>query len=67
MVLPVLSLRRIAPWIAQRYGWTTSFSFSAVLAVIGAICWMTVHPEHPLDKINLRISFCCGYDGAVML
>ncbi|HTF69981.1 MAG TPA: MFS transporter [Edaphobacter sp.] len=40
----------LTPWIAQRYGWTTSFSFSAVLAVIGAICWMTVHPEHPLDE-----------------
>jgi ACS family glucarate transporter-like MFS transporter len=40
----------LTPWIAQRYGWTTSFAFSAVLAIIGAICWMTVHPEHPLDE-----------------
>lgn len=40
----------LTPWIAQRYGWTTSFSFSAVLAIIGAICWLTVHPEHPLDE-----------------
>lgn len=39
----------LTPWIAQRYGWTTSFSVSAILAIIGAICWMTVHPEHPLD------------------
>jgi MFS transporter, ACS family, glucarate transporter len=41
----------LTPWIAQRYGWTTSFSVSAALALIGAICWMTVHPEQPLDEI----------------
>lgn len=40
----------LTPWIAQRYGWTTSFSISAILAIAGAICWMTVHPEHPLDE-----------------
>jgi ACS family glucarate transporter-like MFS transporter len=39
----------LTPWIAQRFGWTTSFAISAVLAVFGAICWMTVHPERPLD------------------
>jgi MFS transporter, ACS family, glucarate transporter len=40
----------LTPWIAQRYGWTTSFAVSAVLAVLGAICWLTVHPENPLDE-----------------
>jgi ACS family glucarate transporter-like MFS transporter len=40
----------LTPWIAQRYGWTTSFSISAVLALIGAVCWLAVHPEHPLDE-----------------
>ena len=39
----------LTPWIAHRFGWTTSFGISAVLAVVGAICWMTVHPERPLD------------------
>jgi ACS family glucarate transporter-like MFS transporter len=39
----------LTPWIAQRFGWTTSFAISASLAVFGAICWMTVHPERPLD------------------
>jgi len=39
----------LTPWIAQRFGWTTSFALAAALAVIGAICWMTVHPERPLD------------------
>ena len=38
----------LTPWIAQRFGWTTSFAIASVLAVIGAICWMTVHPERPL-------------------
>jgi ACS family glucarate transporter-like MFS transporter len=39
----------LTPWIAQRFGWTTSFAISAALAVFGALCWMTVHPERPLD------------------
>jgi ACS family glucarate transporter-like MFS transporter len=39
----------LTPWIAQRFGWTTSFALAAVLAVIGALCWLTVHPERPLD------------------
>lgn len=38
----------LTPWIAQRYGWTTSFAIAAVLAVVGGFCWMTVHPERPL-------------------
>lgn len=40
----------LTPWIAQKYGWTTSFGISAGLAVFGALCWMTVHPERPLDE-----------------
>jgi len=39
----------LTPWIAQRFGWTTSFAIAAILAVVGGICWMTVHPERPLD------------------
>lgn len=38
----------LTPWIAQRYGWTTSFAIAAALAVLSALCWMTVHPERPL-------------------
>src|ERR1700731_1633533 len=40
----------LTPWVAQRFGWVTSFAIAAVLAVIGAICWRTVHPELPLDS-----------------
>ena len=36
------------PWIAQHFGWTTSFAIAAGLAVLGAILWTTVHPERPL-------------------
>jgi ACS family glucarate transporter-like MFS transporter len=39
----------LTPWVAQRFGWTTSFAIAATLAIVGAVCWMTVHPEHPLD------------------
>jgi MFS transporter, ACS family, glucarate transporter len=40
----------LTPWIAQRFGWVTSFAIAATLAVIGSVCWMTVHPEFPLDS-----------------
>jgi MFS transporter, ACS family, glucarate transporter len=39
----------LTPWIAQHFGWPTSFAVAAALAVIGAICWIPVHPEQPLD------------------
>ncbi len=39
----------LTPWIAQRFGWTTSFAMAAAFAVMGALCWLTVHPERPLD------------------
>lgn len=39
----------LTPWIAQRYGWTTSFAIAAALAVLGGICWIMVHPERALD------------------
>ena len=39
----------LTPWVAQRFGWTTSFAISAVLAVIGSLCWLVVHPERPLE------------------
>lgn len=39
----------LTPWIAQRFGWTSSFAAAAILAIIGALSWLTVHPERPLD------------------
>jgi MFS transporter, ACS family, glucarate transporter len=39
----------LTPWVAQRFGWTTSFAIAAALAVAGGVLWMTVHPERPLN------------------
>jgi ACS family glucarate transporter-like MFS transporter len=39
----------LTPWVAQRFGWTTSFAIAAGLAVLGSVLWMTVHPERPLS------------------
>jgi ACS family glucarate transporter-like MFS transporter len=39
----------LTPWLAQRYGWTTSFAIAAALAIFSAGCWLTVHPERPLE------------------
>jgi MFS transporter, ACS family, glucarate transporter len=40
----------LTPWVAQRFGWVTSFAIAAALALFGAVCWTTVHPELPLDS-----------------
>lgn len=39
----------LTPWIAQHFGWTSSFAAAAVLALIGGLCWLVVHPEIPLE------------------
>lgn len=39
----------LTPWIAREFGWTTAFAVAAGLAVVGSVCWMTVHPERPLE------------------
>jgi ACS family glucarate transporter-like MFS transporter len=39
----------LTPWIAQRFGWTTSFAVAAAFAVIGGLCWLVVHPENALE------------------
>lgn len=40
----------LTPWIAGRFGWTASFAVASVLAVVGALCWLVVHPERALDE-----------------
>lgn len=42
----------LTPWIAQRYGWTTSFAIAGGLALLSAGLWMTVHPETPLEAVS---------------
>ena len=39
----------LTPWIGERFGWTTSFAVAAALAVVGAFCWLVVHPENALE------------------
>jgi len=40
----------LTPWIAQHFGWTTSFAVAAAMAVFGALCWLVVHPEKALEE-----------------
>jgi ACS family glucarate transporter-like MFS transporter len=46
----------LTPWIAQRYGWTMSFSIAAGLAVLSGLCWLTVRPDVPLKVGSLSAS-----------
>ena len=39
----------LTPWIAARFGWTASFAVAAALAIVGALCWLVVHPERTLE------------------
>ncbi|HEV2465392.1 MAG TPA: MFS transporter [Acidobacteriaceae bacterium] len=38
----------LTPWIAQHYSWNASFAVAAVLAIVSALCWLTVRPERPI-------------------
>jgi len=38
----------LTPWIAARYGWTTSFLVAAGLCVVGAASWLVVDPTRRL-------------------
>ena len=42
----------LTPWIAQRFGWTTSFAVAAAMAVIGSLCWLIVRPENALEQVE---------------
>ncbi len=38
----------LTPWIAARFGWTTSFLVAAGLCVLGALSWLVVDPSRQL-------------------
>ncbi|MFZ0297379.1 MAG: MFS transporter [Candidatus Sulfotelmatobacter sp.] len=38
----------LTPWIAARFGWTTSFLVAAGLCVVGAVSWLVVDPTRRL-------------------
>jgi ACS family glucarate transporter-like MFS transporter len=44
----------LTPWIAQHFGWTSSFLAAALLGFAGAIAWLGVDPETTLDQSSRR-------------
>ncbi len=38
----------LTPWIAARFGWTTSFLVAAALCLVGAVSWLFVDPSRQL-------------------
>src|SRR5580704_17340721 len=38
----------LTPWIAARFGWTTSFLVAAALCLVGAASWLLVDPSRQL-------------------
>ena len=45
----------LTPWIAARFGWTTSFLVAAALCAIGAVCWLFVDPSKKLRQVETEI------------
>jgi ACS family glucarate transporter-like MFS transporter len=39
----------LTPFLASRFGWTTSFYVAAALSVLGAVAWLFVDPERALS------------------
>jgi ACS family glucarate transporter-like MFS transporter len=38
------------PWLADRFGWSTSFAFAALLCLLGAMAWLFVDPAASLGR-----------------
>jgi ACS family glucarate transporter-like MFS transporter len=50
----------LTPWIAARFGWTTSFLVAAGLCAVGAVSWLVVDPSRQLgvltaDAVGLQV------------
>ena len=43
----------LTPWIAARFGWTTSFLVAAALCIVGALSWLIVDPSRQLKAIPI--------------
>jgi ACS family glucarate transporter-like MFS transporter len=37
------------PWIAEHFGWTTSFLVAAGVGLAGSLAWLLVNPETPIS------------------
>jgi len=46
----------LTPWIASRFGWTSSFLVAAALCVVGAASWLVVDPTKTLSSVSLESS-----------
>jgi len=42
----------LTPWIASRFGWTTSFLVAAALCLVGAASWLVVEPSRQLTIVT---------------
>jgi ACS family glucarate transporter-like MFS transporter len=42
----------LTPWIAARFGWTTSFLVAAALCLVGAVSWLMVDPSRHLTVLQ---------------
>lgn len=43
----------LTPWIAQHFGWTSSFLTAAILGIAGAVAWLGVDPERKIVDAKL--------------
>jgi ACS family glucarate transporter-like MFS transporter len=39
----------LTPWLVQHFDWKMPFSVAASLVLLGALAWLVVHPERPLE------------------
>jgi len=46
----------LTPWIATRFGWTTSFLMAAGLCLVGAGSWLVVDPSRQLIALDEGLS-----------
>jgi ACS family glucarate transporter-like MFS transporter len=46
----------LTPWIAARFGWTTSFLVAAALCLVSAASWIIVDPSRQLTLATPRIN-----------
>jgi ACS family glucarate transporter-like MFS transporter len=44
---------KLTPWIADKFGWTTSFLVGAALCVLGAAAWLVVDPQRRLTPDSI--------------
>lgn len=46
----------ITAWVATQYGWQSAILVTAVVGMLGGVCWIFVKPDHPLAHPTLSQS-----------